>query len=133
MPYYESAEELKTHLREKHRGLTDKDALENLICSSTRNRTPVHPAAWCPVCYAPVRSQPGFLHRACEKLAQQFPAHLEEHVNELLEKAMQGVVDLKTMMKESDAVSELMAKRSSLTENGGGPSEVSAQKRRRLE
>lgn len=106
IPYFESGEELRKHFNAEHKDLTDDGVIENLISISARNRTPVHPAAWCIICNAPVQCEPGSLFRADDDLTQEFPAHMHNHVAELLHEAMEEA----RYLKQFDVLSNLLAK-----------------------
>ncbi|KAI3338641.1 hypothetical protein F4824DRAFT_458321 [Ustulina deusta] len=128
IPCYESGEELRKHLKAEHKDITDDESLENLISLSIRNRTPVHPAAWCTFCGKAVQSEPGALFRADDDFAQEFPAHMQQHVSEVLRVAMDGVRN----WKELNALPNLPAKRRPcLDEKSRERSHSSTQKRRR--
>ncbi|KAJ8126598.1 hypothetical protein O1611_g7040 [Lasiodiplodia mahajangana] len=95
MPYYESQEELREHLKAEHKDVTDGRALENLISLSARDRTPVHPASWCTICYAPIPAVHESLPKSDAGSMQGFLEHLRNHIAEVLREAMEGVKSLK--------------------------------------
>ncbi|KAI1113838.1 hypothetical protein F5Y14DRAFT_451650 [Nemania sp. NC0429] len=101
---FRARDDLRKHLHEKYPGRLD-EVLENAMLNSAgRNETLVHPAAWCPVCYTPVQTEPEALLKDGDELVPQFPAHLRKDIADLLQEALRGVTHLKKGMGEPVAV-----------------------------